>query len=131
LAKRSNMDISFEISFSDRLPADLELALFRVLQESLTNIHRHSGSSSASIRCDRSDGVVGMTIRDAGKGIAPEILQRYQKDGVATGVGLAGMRERIRELGGKLQIDSSSNGTQVSVSVPDRAPHETSQKSAV
>jgi PAS domain S-box-containing protein len=118
LAKRSRMDIAIDIRFSDRLPGDLELVLFRVLQESLTNIHRHSGSSTAFIRCECIGDTVTLTIRDAGKGIAPEVLERYQKDGVATGVGLAGMRERVRELGGTLQIDSDSKGTQVTISVP-------------
>ena len=118
LVKRSRMEIAVDIRFSERLPADLELVLFRVLQESLTNIHRHSGSSTASLRCERVGDTVTMTIRDAGKGIAPDVLERYQKDGVATGVGLAGMRERVRELGGALQLDSNSSGTQVTVSVP-------------
>ena len=118
LAKRSRMEIAVDIQFSERFPADLELVLFRVLQESLTNIHRHSGSSTASLRCERVGDTVTMTIRDAGKGIAPDVLERYQKDGVGTGVGLAGMRERVRELGGALQLDSNSSGTQVTVSIP-------------
>ena len=118
LAQRSGMKIDVEISFSDRLPEDLELALFRVLQESLTNIHRHSGSPTASIRCERMGDCVTLTIKDSGKGIAPEVLDRYQRDGVATGVGLAGMRERVRDLGGNLSIESDSGGTQVTVSVP-------------
>lgn len=118
LAKRSGMQIAVDILFSERLSGDLELALFRVLQESLTNIHRHSGSPSASIRCEQIGDCVTLTIKDSGKGIAPEVLERYQRDGVATGVGLAGMRERVRELGGNLQIESGAGGTLVSVSVP-------------
>jgi PAS domain S-box-containing protein len=122
LAKRSGMKIDVEIPFSERLPEDLELALFRVLQESLTNIHRHSGSPTAHIRCEQVGDCVTLTIKDSGKGIAPDVLDRYQREGVATGVGLAGMRERVRELGGNLQIESSAGGTQVIVSVPVAAP---------
>ncbi len=118
LAKRSRIEIAAEIQFSDRLPGPLELTLFRILQESLTNIHRHSGSSTASIRCEKVNGNVILTIQDAGKGIAPDVLDRFQRDGVGTGVGLAGMQERVRELGGKLQIESGQTGTQVTVSIP-------------
>ncbi len=118
LAKRSSIEIDFDIQFPERLPGDLELALFRVLQESLTNIHRHSGSGTASIRCEQTGQRVVLSIKDSGKGIAPDVLERYKIDGVATGVGLAGMRERVRELGGNLEIESGACGTQVTVSVP-------------
>ena len=118
LGRRSRIEIDADIQFSERLPSTLELTLFRVLQESLTNIHRHSGSATASIRCEKTDGNVTLTIKDSGKGISPDVLALFERDGVATGVGLAGMRERVRELGGCLGIDSGPHGTQVIVSIP-------------
>jgi PAS domain S-box-containing protein len=118
LAQRSRIEIDAEIQIGDRLPALLELTLFRVLQESLTNIHRHSGSSTASIRCEKANGDVVLRIQDSGKGIAREVLERFKRDGVGTGVGLAGMRERIRELGGNLEIESGAQGTRLTVSIP-------------
>jgi len=118
LAKRSRIEIAADIQFSDRLAPALELTLFRILQESLTNIHRHSGSSTATIHCEKIDGNVILTIQDAGKGIASEVLDRFERDGVGTGVGLAGMQERVRELNGSLRIKSDHTGTQVTVSIP-------------
>ena len=96
-----------------RLPQPVELVLFRVLQESLTNIHRHSKSQSASIsiRYDESD--IRMSIEDAGVGFATD------GDGAkTTGVGIAGMRERVRELRGELRIASSAAGTRIEVRLP-------------
>jgi signal transduction histidine kinase len=98
-----------------RLPHPVELALFRVLQECLTNIHRHSGSSRAEVALERTPREVTLRIRDYGKGIPPELLERFRATGSQVGVGLAGMRERVREQGGHLGIDSSKAGTTVTV----------------
>jgi signal transduction histidine kinase len=100
-----------------RLPPAIELALFRVLQESLGNIHRHSKSSRAEVALRLSPRRVLLMIRDFGSGVPPDVLERFKRDG-ASGVGLAGMRERVRELGGEFEIDSSANGTTVRVSLP-------------
>jgi signal transduction histidine kinase len=103
----------------DRLPRDLETALFRVVQECLTNVHRHSGSMVAQIRLHRSAGDVQLEVRDEGKGIPPEKLFEMSSNG-ALGVGIRGMRERIHQLGGSLEISSagSGKGTVVLVILP-------------
>jgi signal transduction histidine kinase len=102
-----------------RLPEPVELALFRVLQESLTNVHRHSKSSKAdvSLRVFRNE--VVLRIRDYGKGIPAEVLERFRQNRAHGGVGLAGMRERIHELGGELEMDSEGPGTQILVKIPN------------
>jgi signal transduction histidine kinase len=101
-----------------RLPEQVELALFRVLQESLTNVHRHSKSSKAdvSLRVFRNE--VVLRIRDYGKGIPAEVLERFRQNRAHGGVGLAGMRERIHELGGELEMDSEGPGMQILVKIP-------------
>jgi len=119
-SKRSNIQTTFE---SDpefgRLEREVELALFRVLQESLTNVHRHSGSATADIRLTRKNGSVVLEVVDKGKGISPTLLEQSDKDWLGSlGVGLRGMNERIRQLGGKLEIASTENGTVVTAGVP-------------
>jgi signal transduction histidine kinase len=101
-----------------RLPEAMEMALFRVLQESLTNVHRHSKATSAEIRLQLSAQAVTLEVTDHGQGIPPAVLSKMQKDGTRVGVGLAGMRERSYELGGKLEIQSDSRGTTVRFIIP-------------
>jgi signal transduction histidine kinase len=104
-AQRSKIDVKMEIPENlPRLPSLVEVTLFRILQESLTNIHRHSGASRAEVTIARSAGGLTLRIRDYGTGISAETLKRFYSDTTGTGVGLAGMRERIRELGGRLDI---------------------------
>jgi PAS domain S-box-containing protein len=126
-SQRSGIPVTLELpSDLRRLPNETEIALFRVLQESLTNVHRHSQSSSAEIRLELDSEWVTLRIRDNGRGMAPEMLRKMRIDGTQTGVGLAGMRERIRELGGRLEIHSNQSGTTIEASVPATAqPHET------
>lgn len=100
-----------------RLPSEMETAIFRVVQESLTNIHRHSGSPVAKIHVRERDEQVFVKIEDKGKGIPPEKKEKLAAAGTP-GVGLRGMRERLRQLGGTLDIESSDAGTVVSVSLP-------------
>jgi two-component system, NarL family, sensor kinase len=94
------------------------ILLFRVLQESLTNIHRHSGSSRAEIRAGIHDETVSLEVRDYGRGISQEVLETFKTSGSGVGVGLTGIHERLREVGGKLDISSSSEGTILRVSLP-------------
>ncbi len=101
-----------------RLPKDVEITLFRALQEGLTNVHRHSASSKAEIRLSLSPQRVQLEIQDYGKGIARPTLQQLLEGAGKTGVGVAGMRERVRELGGSLTIDSSPDGTLLTVILP-------------
>ena len=118
-AKRSGIDVSIELPpRMDRLPDAIELTLFRVLQESLTNIHRHSGSPSAEIHFAITDAEVSLQIRDHGRGMPQDLLNRSQKTSGDSGIGLLGMRERVNELGASLEITSDTNGTVVCVTVP-------------
>lgn len=117
-AKRSNIKVNLEISPRlERMSQSVELVLFRALQESLTNVHRHSGSPSVDIRIDVQDGQVTLAVRDFGRGVAPEKLESFEK-GTDLGVGLAGMRERVSEFGGTLQILPEDPGTLVKLTVP-------------
>ncbi len=97
--------------------------LFRVLQESLTNIHRHSRSSRAEISLQTNSKGATLRIRDYGKGISREMLENFMSTGTNVGVGLAGMRERVREQGGHFDIQSDRNGTTITVIMPT-APTE-------
>ena len=100
-----------------RLPRVVETAAFRLVQECLTNIHRHSGSSIAKIRLRHSDHEVAVEVEDKGKGIPAEKLEKMAVAGIP-GVGITGMRERVRQLGGTLDIGSSGSGTTVMARLP-------------
>ena len=117
-AERSHMKVQFEITEDfGRLPPDLETALFRIVQEGLTNVHRHSESRTVTIRIVRSSRQVSLTIADVGTGM-PRQKVREIEAGRATGVGLRGMRERVRQLGGSFRIRSSPKGTVVVTRLP-------------
>jgi two-component system NarL family sensor kinase len=118
-AKRSGISTRLDIPEDfGRLPGTLELALFRVLQESLTNVHRHSKSAKADVSLRLYRDEVVLRIRDYGKGIPAEVLDRFHRNQAGGGVGLAGMRERIHELGGQLEMDCDGQGTQVLAKMP-------------
>ncbi len=118
-SKRSGINVKVDIANSaERLPRRVEFALFRVLQESLTNVHRHSEASDATIEFKHEAREVVLEIRDFGKGIPAERLQLLQGMSGETGVGLAGMRERLHELNGKLEMESDSTGTSMRAIVP-------------
>jgi signal transduction histidine kinase len=103
-----------------RLPRNYELVLFRVLQESLTNVHRHSGASAATVKLTLENGNVLLEISDNGDGIPAEKLKRLSETGEGNGVGLIGMRERVHELGGQLEVRSGSEGTIINALLPIR-----------
>ncbi len=103
---------------AERVPNEMEMVLFRVLQESLVNVHRHSGASIVDIALKRNAQTVIMEVHDDGHGIAPELLNRLREANTDVGVGLAGMRERINDLNGCFDIESSSIGTTLRVSLP-------------
>jgi len=100
-----------------RLPQDWEIAVFRTVQESLTNIHRYSGSPVARIRLARSDSQICLEVQDKGVGITPEKLREITEAGTP-GIGVRGMRERMRQLGGDLEIHSDGHGTTVEAHLP-------------
>lgn len=102
---------------SGRLSPEIETTLFRIVQESLANIHRHSGSRRARIRVAKSASRVTLVVRDQGRGLR-KLAHRPPSEPALLGVGIAGMRERVRQLGGEIVIDSSSRGTAVKVMLP-------------
>jgi PAS domain S-box-containing protein len=117
LAERSHIAITLDVAANvGRLPSDMELAIFRLVQECLTNIHRHSGSKTALIRVAREAESVRTEVRDQGKGISPERLLEIQSHG--SGVGMRGIRERIRQFHGEMKIESNGSGTSVIVTIP-------------
>jgi PAS domain S-box-containing protein len=124
--KRSGIQTTFEVSPElKRLSPDTEIALFRVLQESLTNVHRHSGSSTAEVRLLISEGTAILEISDVGTGMKVENPGELGRGDARTiGVGLRGMNERMRELGGKLELSSTGAGTTVTATVPIAQPGE-------
>ena len=117
-AQRSKVNVTLELA-SDlgRLPQDYELSLFRVAQECLTNVHRHSGSSTAAIKLVRTSGEITLEVTDAGKGIDKH-LQSKIASGASIGVGFRGMQERVKLMGGRLAVQSSDHGTSVAVTLP-------------
>ena len=117
-AKRSSLEVSFTLSdFPGRLPREAEIALFRVLQEALTNVHRHSGAKSVDIHLSCVEGVALLQVKDDGRGIPPRLLRRFL-DGHGGGIGLAGMRERLADLQGELRVESDTTGTVICATVP-------------
>jgi two-component system, NarL family, sensor kinase len=126
LAERSDLEIDLTVpKIVGRLPSDMELLIFRLVQESLTNIHRHSGSKTAQIRIERDENAVQVKIEDQGNGMSPERLAEIQAKG--TGVGIRGMRERVRHFRGDLVIESNRSGTKVYVTLPlttSLSPHK-------
>ena len=120
--KRSGIHLSVSIDEElVRLTTDAETALFRVLQESLTNVHRYSGSPSAEIRIFQSASKVHLEIVDHGKGVKAGTERPAFAGAPTLGVGIPGMRERIRQLGGQLEVEFSNEGTRVYASLPTEA----------
>jgi signal transduction histidine kinase len=116
--ERSNIRVRLDLpSDLERLPRDVELSIFRIVQECLTNVHRHSGSATATVHFSHGPGEIQLQVSDQGRGINREIQDKFLT-GKSSGVGLRGMRERIRQLGGRMQIQSSGNGTSVIVVLP-------------
>jgi two-component system, NarL family, sensor kinase len=119
--KRSQVQVSLSVSAPiERLPREVEIALFRVLQESLTNVYRHSGAQSVDVRIVCRDTHVSLTVADDGRGIPEDVLARF-RDGAASGIGLAGMRERLAEFGGEFRVESSGGGSVVEAVIPTNA----------
>jgi signal transduction histidine kinase len=118
-SRRSKIQVELEIPENlPRMSQDVELALFRILQEALTNIHKHSASPTAEITVTADPHMVHLRVKDCGKGIPEAVLEVFKKRQAGLGVGLAGMRERVRELGGRLELKSAGNGASVEASIP-------------
>ncbi len=118
-ADRSGIAVDLEVPPTfERLPQDVESTLFRVVQEALTNIHRHARSATARIRLRARCDCLALEITDCGCGMSAEVLSSVTSGSGAPGVGLAGMRERLQQLGGALQIESNDRGTTLRATVP-------------
>jgi PAS domain S-box-containing protein len=120
-SRRSGISVALDVPPDlGRLPADVELALFRVVQEGLGNILKHADSPRASVRLARDPNAVRLEVRDRGRGIPPRILQgiRERRPRLGIGIGIAGMQERIGPLGGTLEIESSGRGTTLRAVIP-------------
>lgn len=116
--ERSGINVSLEFSPDfKRFAPEVETAVFRIVQEGLGNIHRHSHSPTAAIRVTAGQNCLSLEIRDAGRGIPAEKLQQIEL-GIRTGVGLRGMRERVTQMGGQLEIQSDGSGTTILATFP-------------
>ena len=118
-AERTGIKVELQLSSGfGRLKPDIEVALFRVVQESLTNIQRHSGSLRAKIRMDRNQEQLALEVSDSGRGNSGDRRSQDVELPFRPGVGLASMHERVKLIGGRLAIESSSTGTTVRVTIP-------------
>jgi PAS domain S-box-containing protein len=126
-AERTGIELELDLSLDfGRMARDTELALFRVIQEGLSNIQRHSGSYTAKLRLDRTPSVVLLEVSDKGRGIP--CSQRKRGIGIPLGVGIPSMHERVKLIGGRVEIESSSSGTTVRVTIPAcQGSHEETQ----
>jgi signal transduction histidine kinase len=119
LSERSGIEIRLEVDPPDlgRLKPDLETAIFRIIQEALTNMFRHSGAHHGEVSLREDEGHITVTVRDDGKGIEEQVVQLRPE---SVGVGIGGMRQRVSELGGRLRLANANPGTIVEVVVPSR-----------
>ena len=117
LAERSGLNIKLSVADDlQRLAPELELTIFRLVQECLTNIHRHSGSKTAQIRVARELNKIYVEVQDQGHGMSQKRIAEARSKGV--GVGITGMRERVRQLRGELVIESDAGGTRITATFP-------------
>jgi two-component system NarL family sensor kinase len=118
-AKRSGITVDLDLpSTLERMPQPVETTLFRVVQEALINVHHHAESPTASIRLRVDGNRLTLEIEDRGHGMPSELIAQLPTGGGALGVGVAGMRERLQQLGGRLEITSSARGTTVRAQIP-------------
>jgi signal transduction histidine kinase len=118
-SERSGIQVSLSLPEKlGRLPGSVELTLFRVLQEALTNIHRHSGSRKAEIEVVLRASEVALCVTDHGHGMDSAVLHRFETNEGYLGVGLTGMKERLRELGGRMEVQSDTRGTTITATLP-------------
>jgi PAS domain S-box-containing protein len=123
LQQRSGLSTELNIPADfGRLAPDVELAIFRLVQECLTNIHRHSGSKTAVIRIAREPDKIYAEVQDHGKGMSPERFAEVQSQGAGAGVGIRGMRERVRQAHGELNVNSNALGTTITAIFPAKRP---------
>ncbi len=118
-ARRSGIEVHLNVSPEfGQLPSEHELTLYRIVQEALTNIHRHSGSKTARISLERRPNEIVLTVADKGHGFPSAALGKAGPESADIGVGIPGMRERLRQLGGRLHIQTGSRGTTLTAILP-------------
>jgi signal transduction histidine kinase len=118
-SRRSKMAIAFDAPAKlQRLPHEIEIVLFRALQENLTNVYRHSQSLKVDISLSIDAENISLLIKDYGIGLPQGMVERFGNNENGFGVGLAGMRERVHELKGRIDLQSDANGTQITVTLP-------------
>jgi two-component system NarL family sensor kinase len=117
-SKRSGIYVDMIAEPMERLSSEIELALFRIVQEALTNVRRHSGSGTASIRLEKLSGEVSLAIRDQGHGLPGKKQPDGDDEFIEMGVGIPGMRQRLLQLGGRLEITSNDDGATIRAVVP-------------
>jgi signal transduction histidine kinase len=119
-AQRSGVAVTVDVpDHLDRMPHDVELTLFRVLQEALINIHRHANSPVATIRLRRDDDEIVLEVEDHGRGMPAAVVESLRSpNGALVGVGLPGLRERLHQLAGALEIETGSTGVTLRATVP-------------
>jgi signal transduction histidine kinase len=120
ITKRSGVETFIEAKPREfpRLSAEMETTVFRIIQEALTNVFRHSGARKTWVKLEKRESELVATVRDDGKGISSEIAE-FQPASI--GIGIGGMRERVKEFGGELQLRNTNPGTLVEVVIPLRA----------
>jgi signal transduction histidine kinase len=128
-AKRSGIKTNLELAATPSLTKDEELVFFRILQEGLTNTLRHSGSPAVDIRLSADSEYAILSIKDYGKGIPDEKLKTFREIGAGVGVGLGGMKQRVRNLGGHLTVNSDGVGTCVTATLPLAKPAQSTGES--
>jgi PAS domain S-box-containing protein len=117
--QRSGLDVKVDLPANlPRLSSSMEIAVYRVLQESLTNVLRHSGSKVVEISLGNGNKEIFLEVKDRGRGIPQDVLRQFRETGARVGVGLAGMRERITEIGGKFEVNSDEKGTLIRLTLP-------------
>lgn len=121
LTQRGDIRVDLEVAPNfDRLTPEIELGLFRVVQETLINVRRHSGSATARIRLLQSAGFVVLEVSDEGRGLPEKMVGPGKRMTAGLGVGMTGMQERVEQLGGRVEIETSSRGTTVRAFLPYR-----------
>jgi signal transduction histidine kinase len=117
-SQRSKISVGIHLASNlGRLPREIETTIFRIIQESLTNVHRHSGSTTAEVHLTRERGRITVKICDNGKGLETRNYRTFSGS-VTPGVGIQGMRERVRQLAGQFEIRSGETGTSVTATLP-------------
>ena len=129
VSKRANLSVGVKTTFEGRLPGAVEIAIYRIVQEALTNIAKHAKARRVSIQVRRSGGVLSCSIRDNGTGFDPAAVR---SDRSRSGLGLIGMQERLSAIGGMLAVESApGRGTKLLISVPvlSESPNGDSRRS--